>query len=153
MLLLPAGGAQGAPDLFRRRGHFDGLGAGAAQGVGQGIHHRRRRPGGGTFPRALGPDGVVGFGHFIEVEVEGGQVSRPGQAVIHQTAVQGLAAVRVINHLFEQRLANTLGDFGIPFNAGEIILSGSLVPLEPAFAGDHFHMSIEGLGQCDAHFI
>ena len=50
-------------------------------------------------------------------------------------------------------LANTLGEFGIPFNAGEIILSGSLVPLEPAFAGDHFHMSIEGLGQCDAHFI
>ena len=50
-------------------------------------------------------------------------------------------------------LANTLGEFGIPFNAGEIVLSGSLVPLEPAVAGDHFRMTIEGLGQCEAHFI
>jgi 2-oxopent-4-enoate/cis-2-oxohex-4-enoate hydratase len=50
-------------------------------------------------------------------------------------------------------LANTLGEFGIPFNAGEIVLSGSLVPLEPAVAGDHFRMTIDGLGQCEAHFL
>ena len=50
-------------------------------------------------------------------------------------------------------LANTLGEFGIPFNAGEIVLSGSLVPLEPAVAGDHFRMTIDGLGQCEARFV
>ena len=43
-------------------------------------------------------------------------------------------------------LANTLGTYGVSLNAGEIILSGSLVPLEPAQAGDEFHTAIEGLG-------
>ncbi|MGH1373647.1 MAG: fumarylacetoacetate hydrolase family protein [Cellvibrionaceae bacterium] len=39
-------------------------------------------------------------------------------------------------------LANTLGEFGIPFKAGEIILSGSLVPLEAVVAGDKMHMEL-----------
>lgn len=49
-------------------------------------------------------------------------------------------------------LANTLGAFGIPFKAGEIILSGSLVPLEPARAGDHFDLTIDGLGSAQVSF-
>jgi 2-oxopent-4-enoate/cis-2-oxohex-4-enoate hydratase len=49
-------------------------------------------------------------------------------------------------------LANTLGRFGIPFRAGELILSGSLAPLVPARAGDHFEMEIEGLGRCSVRF-
>ncbi len=49
-------------------------------------------------------------------------------------------------------LANTLGAFGIPFKAGELILSGSLAPLVPAVAGDHFTMQIEGLGGCSITF-
>jgi 2-oxopent-4-enoate/cis-2-oxohex-4-enoate hydratase len=49
-------------------------------------------------------------------------------------------------------LANTLGAFGIPFKAGEIILSGSLVPLEPARAGDHFKLTIDGLGSARVSF-
>ena len=49
-------------------------------------------------------------------------------------------------------LANTLGAFGIPFKAGEIILSGSLVPLEPARAGDHFELTIDGLGSAQVSF-
>ncbi len=49
-------------------------------------------------------------------------------------------------------LANTLGAFGIPFKAGEIILSGSLVPLEPARAGDHFELTIDGLGSARVSF-
>lgn len=49
-------------------------------------------------------------------------------------------------------LANTLGAFGIPFLAGEIILSGSLAPLVPARAGDRFTMNIEGLGGCSVSF-
>ena len=43
-------------------------------------------------------------------------------------------------------LANTLGQFGIPLQAGEAILSGSLVPLEPAASGDHFSMTLSGEG-------
>ncbi len=49
-------------------------------------------------------------------------------------------------------LANTLGAFGIPFKAGELILSGSLAPLVPAAAGDRFTMQIEGLGGCSIAF-
>lgn len=50
-------------------------------------------------------------------------------------------------------LANTLGERGIPFNAGEIILSGSLVALEPVTAGDKMHVSIDGIGDCEVSFI
>ncbi|MGO9602182.1 MAG: fumarylacetoacetate hydrolase family protein [Candidatus Binataceae bacterium] len=49
-------------------------------------------------------------------------------------------------------LANTLGRFGIPFRKGEIILSGSLVPLIPAVPGDRFELTIEGLGGASVSF-
>jgi 2-oxopent-4-enoate/cis-2-oxohex-4-enoate hydratase len=49
-------------------------------------------------------------------------------------------------------LANTLGAFGIPFKAGEVILSGSLVPLEPVQAGDQFFLTIDGLGSAPVSF-
>jgi len=50
-------------------------------------------------------------------------------------------------------LANTLGEYGIPFNAGELILSGSLVPLEPVIAGDRMTMTVAGFGSCDVEFV
>ena len=49
-------------------------------------------------------------------------------------------------------LANTLGQFGITLNAGDIILSGSLVPLEPVTAGDVMTVSVEGIGKCTVNF-
>ncbi len=50
-------------------------------------------------------------------------------------------------------LANTLGEYGIPFKAGEVILSGSLVPLEPVVAGDVMEMDLEGVGTCTVKFV
>jgi 2-oxopent-4-enoate/cis-2-oxohex-4-enoate hydratase len=50
-------------------------------------------------------------------------------------------------------LANTLGGYGVSLNAGDIILSGSLVPLAPAIAGDVFTMELHGIGPCTARFI
>jgi 2-oxopent-4-enoate/cis-2-oxohex-4-enoate hydratase len=50
-------------------------------------------------------------------------------------------------------LANTLGEFGIPFKAGEVILSGSLVPLIPVVAGDEMSLEIEGIGGCSCNFV
>jgi 2-oxopent-4-enoate/cis-2-oxohex-4-enoate hydratase len=50
-------------------------------------------------------------------------------------------------------LANTLGEFGILFKAGEVILSGSLVPLIPVVAGDEMSLEIEGLGGCSCRFV
>lgn len=49
-------------------------------------------------------------------------------------------------------LANTLGHFDIPLKAGEIILSGSLVPLEPVVPGDEMTVSIGGMGSCSVKF-
>lgn len=50
-------------------------------------------------------------------------------------------------------LANTLGGYDIPFEAGEVILSGSLVPLEPVTRGDKMNMTIAGFGSCDVEFV
>lgn len=50
-------------------------------------------------------------------------------------------------------LANTLGEYGVTLNAGDVILSGSLVPLEPAVAGDVFEMELHGIGRCVARFV
>lgn len=50
-------------------------------------------------------------------------------------------------------LANTLGAHGVTLDAGDIILSGSLVPLEPAVPGDTFEMVLDGIGNCSARFI
>jgi 2-oxopent-4-enoate/cis-2-oxohex-4-enoate hydratase len=49
-------------------------------------------------------------------------------------------------------LANTLGRFDIPLKAGEIILSGSLVPLEPVVPGDEMTVSVGGMGRCSVKF-
>ncbi|MDB4967062.1 MAG: 4-oxalocrotonate decarboxylase [Myxococcales bacterium] len=49
-------------------------------------------------------------------------------------------------------LANTLGAYGVPLEAGEVILSGSLVPLEPVRPGDHMRVRIGGMGAAEVRF-
>ena len=49
-------------------------------------------------------------------------------------------------------LANTLGAWGVSLRAGEVILSGSLVPLEPVVAGDQMRCEIDGVGAVDVTF-
>ena len=63
------------------------------------------------------------------------------------SAVQGSPAEAVA------WLANTLGAYGVTLDAGDVILSGSLVPLEPAVAGDLFEAELHGIGRCVARFI
>jgi 2-oxopent-4-enoate/cis-2-oxohex-4-enoate hydratase len=50
-------------------------------------------------------------------------------------------------------LANTLWEFGIPFKAGQVILSGSLVPLIPVVAGDEMRLELEGVGTASCRFV
>lgn len=50
-------------------------------------------------------------------------------------------------------LANTLGEFGIPFRKGEIILSGALAPLVPVGPGDEISLSLSGLGESNLRFV
>jgi 2-oxopent-4-enoate/cis-2-oxohex-4-enoate hydratase len=49
-------------------------------------------------------------------------------------------------------LANTMGRLGVPLRAGEVILSGALAAMFPAAAGDHFRVTIGGLGTCGLRF-
>jgi 2-oxopent-4-enoate/cis-2-oxohex-4-enoate hydratase len=49
-------------------------------------------------------------------------------------------------------LANTLGALGVSLLGGEIILSGSLVPLEPVKAGDRMSMVIPEIGELAIRF-
>ncbi|MGH8528897.1 MAG: fumarylacetoacetate hydrolase family protein [Nevskiales bacterium] len=75
-------------------------------------------------------------------------ISKNGQHVASGlgSAVQGHPATAVA------WLANTLGRFGIPFLAGEIILSGSLAPLLPITSGDRFEMTLAGIGGASIAF-
>jgi len=63
------------------------------------------------------------------------------------SAVQGSPAEAVA------WLANTLGAYGVTLDPGDVILSGSLVPLAPAVAGDVFEMELHGIGRCTARFV
>ncbi|TXT29952.1 MAG: 2-keto-4-pentenoate hydratase [Rhodocyclaceae bacterium] len=49
-------------------------------------------------------------------------------------------------------LANTLGELGIPFKAGEVILSGSQSALVPVVDGDELVCTVGGLGSCSVKF-
>lgn len=49
-------------------------------------------------------------------------------------------------------LANTLGTLGIPFLAGEVILSGSQSALVPISGGDELLCTVGGLGSCRVAF-
>ena len=76
------------------------------------------------------------------------QISKNGVHVADGigAAVQGHPATAVA------WLANTLGKYGIPFLAGEVILSGSLAPLLPAVPGDRFEMNLAGIGKASIAF-
>lgn len=50
-------------------------------------------------------------------------------------------------------LANALGRFGVALEAGEIILSGSLVPLIPIAPGDTMELAVGGIGRLAAQFV
>lgn len=50
-------------------------------------------------------------------------------------------------------LANALGQHGVVLRAGEVILSGSLVPLIPITAGDEMEVAVGGLGRLKVEFV
>jgi 2-oxopent-4-enoate/cis-2-oxohex-4-enoate hydratase len=49
-------------------------------------------------------------------------------------------------------LASTLATYDVTLRAGEIILSGSLVPLEPVVPGDRMKLVIAGVGRTSVEF-
>jgi 2-oxopent-4-enoate/cis-2-oxohex-4-enoate hydratase len=84
----------------------------------------------------------------LDITLAGMVLERNGE--LHSTgvgaAVQGSPANAVA------WLANTLGALGIPFKAGEVILSGSQSPLVPVVDGDELVCRVGGLGSCRVRF-
>jgi len=50
-------------------------------------------------------------------------------------------------------LANTLGQYDIALDAGDIVLSGSLAAMVPVQAGDHLNLSIGDIGTSTVRFV
>lgn len=50
-------------------------------------------------------------------------------------------------------LANTLGERGVSLRAGEVVLSGALVPLEPVRPGDTMRLRLGGAGGAEVRFV
>ncbi|MGB1562606.1 MAG: 2-oxopent-4-enoate hydratase [Sinimarinibacterium flocculans] len=86
--------------------------------------------------------------HDIDLELAGMVVEKNGELISTSAgaSVQGSPANAVA------WLANTLGRYGIPLKAGEVILSGSQSPLIPVAAGDSLVCSVGGLGSCSVRF-
>ena len=49
-------------------------------------------------------------------------------------------------------LANRMGALGVALRQGEVVLSGSLVPLQPVQSGDEVRASVGGIGQVSVRF-
>ncbi len=84
----------------------------------------------------------------LDITLAGMVLEKNGE--LHSTsvgaAVQGSPANAVA------WLANTLGELGIPFKAGEVILSGSQSDLVPVVDGDELVCTVGGLGSCRVKF-
>ena len=85
---------------------------------------------------------------LLDITLAGMVLEKNGE--LHSTAagaaVQGSPANAVA------WLANTLGVLGIPFRAGEVILSGSQSVLVPVVDGDVLECTVGGLGSCRVKF-
>lgn len=83
----------------------------------------------------IDPDGI----DLAEIHIE---LYKNEQLVSHGfgSAVQGNPLTAIA------WLANTLGGFGVSLEAGEVILSGSLVALEPVEPGDKLQLDMTGPG-------
>jgi len=75
-------------------------------------------------------------------------VTKNGRALSHGTGAEAMGSPLVC----VAWLANQLGAFGIALEAGEIVLSGSLVPLEPVVPGDVMRAEIPGVGAATVRF-
>ncbi len=84
----------------------------------------------------------------LDLQLAGMALQRNGE--LHSTSVGAAVQGSPINAVVW--LANTLGWLGLPFRAGEIILSGSQSPLLPVVDGDDLVCTIGGLGTCRARF-
>src|SRR5580700_4613443 len=103
------GSLQHRPDRSGRCRHVDEFGA---QGIGDGIHHRRRCGYGPGLAAAFDAERVRRASGKSGVDLERGKILGARHGVIHIRAGHQLALV-VIDGVLEQRLADALGDAAV----------------------------------------
>jgi len=84
----------------------------------------------------------------VDVSMAGLQLHKNG--ALFSTSVGAAVQASPLNAVVW--LANTLGRLGLPFKAGEVILSGSQSQLVPVQDGDELVCHISGMGACTARF-
>ncbi|MBI5901551.1 MAG: fumarylacetoacetate hydrolase family protein [Rhodocyclales bacterium] len=84
----------------------------------------------------------------LDLQLAGMSLQRNDE--LHSTSVGAAVQGSPVNAVVW--LANTLGRLGLPFRAGEVILSGSQSPLIAVGDGDDLVCRISGLGGCRARF-
>ena len=84
----------------------------------------------------------------IDITLAGMVLQKNGE--LHSTGVGAAVQGSPVNAVVW--LANTLGRLGLPFKAGEVILSGSQSQLVPVTDGDELVCTVGGLGTCRARF-
>jgi len=84
----------------------------------------------------------------IDLNLAGMLLERDGELV--ETSVGAAVQGGPVNAVVW--LANTLGKLGLPFRAGEVILSGSQSSLVPAIVGESLRCTVGGLGSCEINF-
>src|SRR5437016_4284280 len=104
------GRLQRAPYALRSRRHVEMRNAGLAKCVEHGVHQAGHRAGDPGLAHAFGA-ARVGLGRVRMVEErEVVHQQRARHRVVHEAAVQQLAAVRVVDRLLAQNVAGALGD-------------------------------------------
>jgi 2-oxopent-4-enoate/cis-2-oxohex-4-enoate hydratase len=91
---------------------------------------------------------VKGDPRQLDLTLAGMVLEKNGE--LHSTGVGAAVQGSPVNAVVW--LANTLGRLGLPFRAGEVILSGSQSALVPVTDGDELVCTVGGLGQCRVRF-
>ncbi len=91
---------------------------------------------------------VKGDPRKLDLTLAGMVLHKNGE--LHSTGVGAAVQGSPVNAVVW--LANTLGRLGLPFRAGEVILSGSQSALVPVTEGDELVCTVGGLGTCRARF-
>src|SRR5262249_55068430 len=108
-----------APHALGRRRHGEVADPERGERIDDRVHHRRRGGHGSAFANALDADRVRFARNRTEIHGHARQRVGARNGIIHQTAGQELASIRVVNDVLEQRLAGALGNAAVDLPLGE----------------------------------
>src|SRR6266852_4520099 len=116
------GRLQRTPYALRGCRHVEMRDAGLAQCVEHCVHQARHRAGDPGLAHAFGAERVGLSRHRIVEDPEVVHQERARHRVVHEAAVQQLAAVRVIDRLLAENVAGTLSDAALHLSFDDLVV-------------------------------